>query len=193
VALEFLGPLTVALLGSRRRRDVAFVALAVLGVALLCPPFPQAGKGLDGVGVLFALGSGVCWALYIGLGQKAGGALGSVQASTLGTVLAAVLVMPAGVAVSGPALLAVPVLLKGVLMGFFSSALPYSLEMVALTRMPGPTYGTLTSLEPAIGAVVGWVVLGEALSLGQWTGIGAIVAASAGAAVSMGRPIAGPE
>jgi inner membrane transporter RhtA len=193
VALEFLGPLSVALLGSRRRRDFAFVALGVLGICLLCPPFPRAGAGLDPLGVLYALGAGLGWALYIVFGQRAGGALGAVQASTLGTILAAVIILPAGMAVSGPVLLSTPVLLKGAVIGFFSSALPYSLEMVALTRMPAPTYGTLTSLEPAIGAIVGLVVLGESLSLGQWAGIGAIAAASCGAALSMTRPIALPE
>jgi inner membrane transporter RhtA len=193
VALEFLGPLTVALLGSRRRLDFAFVGLALTGILLLCPPFPRAGAGLDTLGVLLALGAGVCWALYIVFGQRAGAALGSARASTLGTILAAMLVLPVGIVVSGPVLLSMPVLLKGAVIGFFSSALPYSLEMVALTRMPARTYGTLTSLEPAVGAIVGLAVLGETLSGTQWAGIAAIGAASIGAALSMDRPIAMPE
>jgi inner membrane transporter RhtA len=179
VATEFSGPLLVAVIGSRRRIDFAWIAFAVIGLALLSPPF-HSPSALDPVGMGFALGAGACWALYIVFGQRAGGALGS-QATALGSIIAAILVLPVGIAHAGGALLRPGILFAALGVGLFSSALPYSLEMVALTRMPARVYGTLTSVEPAIGALMGLMLLGQTLSVTQWAGIGVVVVAAVGA------------
>lgn len=186
VALEFTGPLALALLGSRRWLDFVWIALVVAGLALLLPLRGQV-QTLDPVGVMYALGAGVGWALYIVLGKQAGAAHGA-DAVTMGTSIGALLAIPFGVAHAGSALLT-PVLLPYALgVAVLSSALPYSLEMVALTRLPARTFSTLLSLEPAIAAVAGVALLGERLSLLQWLAIGAIIVAAAGTALSLQRP-----
>ncbi len=184
VAIEFLGPLSVATISSRRGTDLVLIGLALGGILLLSPTTREVG-GLNPMGVAFAAAAGLCWACYIVFGQRAGTELGA-QAAALGMVIAALFVVPIGVYHAGFALLAPPVLLSALAVGLFSSAIPYSLEMVALTRLPATVYGTLTSLEPALGALAGLVILGEHLSASQWTGIGTVVAASLGAAVSLG-------
>jgi inner membrane transporter RhtA len=192
VSFEFTGPLLVATLSSRRRIDFAWIALAVAGVGLLSPPF-HTDHPIDPLGMVLALGAGACWALYIVFGQKAGGELGA-RTTALGMALAAILLLPVGLIHAGPvALLQPPVLLSAVAVGVFSSALPFSLEMVALTRMPARVYGTLTSIEPALGALMGLFLLGETLSLLQWLGIAVVVVAALGAALTMRAPKATPE
>lgn len=191
VAIEFSGPLLVAVLGSRRKIDFAWIGLAVLGLLLLSPPLHSA-HALDPVGLLFGFGAGAGWALYIVFGQKAGGALGS-HASTIGTLIAALVVLPVGIAHAGTGLLHPAILLSALGVGLFSSALPYSLEMVALTRLPARVYGTLTSVEPAIGALMGLALLGQALTLFQWSGIVVVVVAALGAALSTQAPAVLPE
>jgi inner membrane transporter RhtA len=187
IALEFTGPLAVALFGSRHLRDVAWVVLAVAGLLLLVPD--TGAEALDPVGVAYALGAGACWALYIVFGQKAGGAHGA-QTVALGTIIAAVVAVPIGVAQAGSALLSPALLPIALAVALLSSAFPYSLEMIALTKMPARTFGMLMSLEPAIGALCGLLFLGERLSLLQWLAIAAIIVASAGAATTS-RPADG--
>ena len=179
IALEFTGPLGLALLGSRRPRDVAWVALAVAGLLLLVPWSSQ-HAALDPLGVAYALGAGLCWALYIVFGQKAGADHGP-QAVALGAAIAALVAVPWGVLESGMDLLAPALLPMGIGVAVLSMALPYSLEMVALTRLPTSTFGMLMSLEPAIGALCGFVFLHEHLGILQWLAILAVVIASAGA------------
>jgi inner membrane transporter RhtA len=179
IALEFTGPLGLALLGSRRPRDVAWVALAVAGLLLLVPWSSQ-HAALDPLGVAYALGAGLCWALYIVFGQKAGADHGP-QAVALGAAIAALVAVPWGVMESGMALLAPALLPIGLGVAVLSMALPYSLEMMALTRLPTSTFGMLMSLEPAIGALCGFVFLHEYLGMLQWLAILAVVIASAGA------------
>jgi inner membrane transporter RhtA len=179
IALEFTGPLGLALLGSRRPRDVAWVALAVAGLLLLVPWSSQ-HAALDPLGVAYALGAGLCWALYIVFGQKAGAEHGA-QTVALGAAIAALVAVPWGVLESGMALLAPALLPIGLGVAVLSMALPYSLEMVALTRLPTSTFGMLMSLEPAIGALCGFVFLHEHLGMLQWLAILAVVIASAGA------------
>lgn len=179
VAVEFVGPLAVAVYGSRRRLDYLWVALAAGGLALLLP-ITRDGAALDRAGLLYALLAGVGWALYIVFGQKAGRAQGA-SAPTWGLLIAALLTVPVGVADAGAALLAPHVLWFGLGVAVFSSALPYSLEMIALRRLSTRAFGTLMSFEPAIAAVAGVVVLGERLTGVQWLAVGAVVAASAGA------------
>ncbi|MDB5682552.1 MAG: rhtA [Sphingomonas bacterium] len=182
VGLEFVGPLAVAMVSSRRAIDFAWIALAVAGLALLLPAFGGAGS-IDPAGAALALAAGGCWALYIVFGQKAGAAHGA-QATAFGSIVAALIVMPIGIAHAGTSLLAPPVLLTGLVVALLSSALPYSLEMIALTRLPTRTFGTLMSGEPAVAAVIGFAVLGEALTPVQWLGIGAVMLASAGTALT---------
>jgi inner membrane transporter RhtA len=177
VALEFTGPLAVALLHSRKITDFVWIALAVTGLALLIP-MGQADS-LDLTGALYALGAGVCWAAYILFGQKAGADHG-VQTAALGVVIAAVFIAPIGAAHAGSALLDPALIPVALGVAILSTALPYTLEMIALTRMPVRTFGTLMSMEPAVGALSGLMFLHENLSLTQWLAIGAIIIASAG-------------
>ena len=178
VAIEFVGPLGVAVFASRRRIDYLWVALAAAGLLLLLP-IGGATARLDPVGVLCALGAGVGWALYIVYGQKAGRAHGAA-ASTWGLIVAACLTVPIGIADAGRALFAPWVWTFGVAVAVFSSALPYTLEMVALRRLSAGTFGTFMSFEPAIAAVAGVAILREHLAPTQWLAIAFIVVASLG-------------
>jgi inner membrane transporter RhtA len=187
VALEFTGPLALALFGSRRLLDFVWVALVVVGLGMLLPLREQA-QALDPVGVMYALAAGVGWALYIVLGQKAGAAYGA-DAVTLGTSIGALLAIPFGIAHAGSALLSPALMPYALGVAVLSSALPYSLEMLALTRLPARTFSTLLSLEPAIAAVAGVALLGERLSLLQWLAIVTIIVAAAGTALSVRRPV----
>ena len=186
VALEFTGPLALALLGSRRWIDFVWIALVVVGLAMLLPLREQA-HALDPVGVMYALAAGVGWMLYIVLGKKAGAAYGA-DAVTWGTSIAALVTVPIGTAHAGTALLSLDLLPFALGVAVLSSALPYTLEMIALTSLPSRTFSTLLSLEPAIAAAAGVAFLGEHLSLLQWSAIAAIVAAAAGTALSLRRP-----
>ncbi len=186
VALEFTGPLAVALLGSRHLRDVAWVVLAVVGLVLLVPE--QGMRPLDPLGAAYALGAGACWAMYIVSGQKAGHEHGP-QTVAIGSCIAAALAVPFGVAHAGAALLAPALLPVALAVALLSTAIPYSLEMVALTKMPARTFGILMSLEPAIAALCGLLFLHERLSLLQWLAIAAIIVASAGAAMTSRAPV----
>ncbi len=190
IALEFTGPLGLALLGSRRLRDVGWVVLAVAGLLLLVPWSSQDAT-LDPVGAAYALGAGVCWALYIVFGQKAGADHGA-QTVALGATIAAVVAVPWGVIESGMALLAPALLPVGLAVAALSMALPYSLEMFALTRLPVRTFGMLMSLEPAIGALCGFAFLHEQLGVLQWLAIVAVVVASAGATLGARAAVAVP-
>ncbi|MGQ7957489.1 threonine/homoserine exporter RhtA [Pseudomonas sp. SP16.1] len=183
VALEFTGPLGLALLSSRRLLDFAWIALAIFGLWLLLPS-DLAQTRLDPLGMALALGAGLCWALYIVFGQKAGAAHGR-QTVALGTWVAALLVLPVGLWQAGGSLFSVDLLSIALGVAMLSSALPYSLEMVALTRLPARTFSILMSLEPAIAALSGLLFLGEQLGWNQWLAIGAIILASAGAAATI--------
>ena len=182
VAIEFAGPLTVAMLASRRALDFAWIALAVAGLSALLPVGSSLGA-VDPAGAALALGAGTCWGTYIVLGRRAGTAHGA-HSVALGTLIAAAVTIPVGVAHAGAALLAPAVLLSGLVVAVMSSAVPYSLEMIALTRLPTQTFGTLMSGEPAVAALAGLIFLGESLSLRQCLAIGAVMFASAGAALT---------
>ncbi|GJE41946.1 EamA family transporter [Methylobacterium soli] len=190
VAIEFTGPLAVALLASRRLADVLWIGLAALGLALLLLPrrlaAPAALQPLDPVGLACVLGAALCWALYIVFGQRAGRLHGG-QAVSLGMAVAALVVLPVGVAQAGAALFDLRLMGLGLMVAILSSALPYSLEMVALKRLPRQTFGVLLSLEPAIAALAALAILGERLSLPEGLAIACIVAASAGSTLSAAR------
>jgi inner membrane transporter RhtA len=180
MALEFTGPLGVALFASRRPVDFVWVLLAALGLVALLP-LGLGGQPLSAVGVAYALGAGACWALYIVYGRRAGTAHGG-QITALGTVIGALMIVPIGFAQNGVQLLSFSILPAAVGIAVLSSALPYSLEMFAMPRMATRTFGVLMSLNPALGAVAGLIFLGEMLSLVQWAAIASIVVASAGSA-----------
>ena len=190
VALEFVGPLTVAVLASRRRLDFACVALAAAGIVALSPLGGRA-HAPPVAGVALALGAGVCWGLYIVLGERAGSAHGA-QATAIGMVVAALLVTPFGVAQAGGALLNPAIWGLAVGVAILSSVTPYTLEMFALTRIPVRLFGTLMSLEPAVAALAGLVLLHERLGLRSCAAIAAIMAASLIATLSL-RPDEAPS
>ncbi|GKX58895.1 threonine/homoserine exporter RhtA [Leminorella grimontii] len=185
VALEFIGPLSVAMFSSRRVVDFLWIALVIAGLALLLP-LRDSVDGVDPVGAGYALGAGVFWALYIIFGQRAGENYGT-RSVAFGAMVATVIALPIGVMHAGSDLFSLSILPAAIGVAILSTALPYSLEMVALTRLPAQTFGTLTSLEPAMGALSGLIFLNETLSLLQWSGLLAIIVASMGASLTI-RP-----
>ncbi|ELQ6262463.1 threonine/homoserine exporter RhtA [Cronobacter malonaticus] len=185
VALEFTGPLAVALFGSRRPVDFLWVALAVLGLWFLLP-LGQDVTHVDPLGAACALGAGVCWAIYIIAGQKAGAEHGPATVA-VGSLIAAIVFVPIGAAAAGEALWHWSVLPVGLGIAILSTALPYSLEMTALTRLPTRTFGTLMSMEPALAAFTGMIFLGETLTLVQWLALLSIIIASVGSTLTLRR------
>ena len=183
IAVEFTGPLALAIASSRRPSDFLWVGLAVLGLGLLLPIHPGA-TSLDPVGIAYALAAAICWALYILAGQRLGN-VPSGQAAALGMLVAAILAFPLGAAPAGAALGNPGLLLAGLAVGVLSSAIPYSLEMFALKRLPKHTFSILLSLEPALGALIALFMLGEALAPLEWGAIACVVAASAGSTLGM--------
>ena len=180
MALEFTGPLGVALAASRRPSDFLWVLMAVTGVLVLLP-LGFGSQSLPPVGVACALAAGACWALYIIFGRKAGAAHGG-QTTALGTLIGAVFIVPIGLAHSGTQLFSAAILPAAAGVAVLSSALPYSLEMFAMPRVPTRTFGVLMSLDPALGALFGLIFLGETLTWIQWAAIASIIVASAGSA-----------
>jgi inner membrane transporter RhtA len=180
MALEFTGPLGVALFASRRPSDFLWVLMAVLGVLVLLP-MGVGSKPLPPLGIACALAAGACWALYIVFGRKAGAVHGG-QTTALGTLIGALFIVPIGIAHSGTQLFSLAILPAAIGVALLSSALPYSLEMFAMPRVPARTFGVLMSLDPAFGALSGLIFLGESLTLIQWAAIASIMAASAGSA-----------
>jgi inner membrane transporter RhtA len=185
VTFEFVGPLGVAILGSRRPRDLVWVALAATGIVLLSD-FGTAD--LDGLGVALALLAGGFWAAYILLAARVGRAYPGGQGLALGMAVGALLVAPVGVADAGGDLIGVEVLAVGLAVAILSSAIPYTLELEALRRMPEGVFGVLMSLEPAAAALAGFIVLDEGLATREVVAIGLVVAASAGAARNASVP-----
>ncbi len=182
MAIEFLGPLTVSVLHSRRPAHFAILGLAVVGLALLLP-LHRTDHAIDPVGVGFALCAGLCWALYIVFGKRTAHLPGG-QAVALGLTTAALLTVPIGILTAGSALLSPSLAAVGLGVAILSSAVPYSLEMIALKRLPAYSYGVLVSADPAIAAIVGWLVLAEHLTTQQCIAIGLVVLASIGSVLA---------
>jgi len=183
VAIEFTGPLTVAVISSRKGIDFLWVACAVAGLAILLPWHGGAGR-IDPIGIVFALIAAACWGAYIVVGQKISLRMDGGKAVALGMVVSSLFTVPLGVFHAGSALWSWPVLAMGAAAAIVSSAIPYSAEMWALKRLPAKTFSLMMSLEPAAGAVMGFLLLGERLSLMQWLAIGLVIAASAGSSLT---------
>ena len=178
VAIEFVGPLMVAVAGSRRRLDLVWVALAASGILALTR---GSAHGLDGLGIALALGAGCLWGLYILLNAQVGRAFEGSMGLTLAMCVAALAVLPAGIAGGGSHLLDPASLAIGSAVGILSSVIPYSFEVEALRRIAVHVFGVLMSLEPAVAALAGFVVLGQGLTPRALLGIALVVTASLGA------------
>jgi inner membrane transporter RhtA len=185
VTLEMIGPLTVAVLGSRRIRDLLWVALAAAGVLLLANP---STSDLDPVGVLLALTAGILWGCYILLSARTGRLFSGGTGLALAMVAAAAVTLPAGLVQGGTDLLAPEILAVGLTVALASSVIPYSLEMEALRRLPEGVFGVLMSLEPGLAAIAGYLVLDQGLRTIDLVAIGLVIAASAGAAATSHGP-----
>ncbi|MCC5852543.1 MAG: DMT family transporter [Alkalimonas sp.] len=183
VALEFTGPLAVALLSSRRKLDLLWVGFALAGVFLLMPDM-RGADALDPVGVALALAAGGCWAGYILFGQRAGHLAPGGATVALGMTIAALYLFPLGVLTAGTAMFQWQVLPLALMVALMSSALPYSLEMVALKRLPAKNFSVLMSVEPAVAAVAGLLLLAEFLTLWQWLAIAMVITASLGSSLT---------
>ncbi|MEU4565895.1 EamA family transporter [Micromonospora sp. NPDC023956] len=178
VTIGFAGPLLVGLAGSRRLLDVLWAVLAGGGVLLISG---LGGTAVDGLGLLFCVCTAIGWAGYVVFGGAVSKRVPGTRGLALGMAVGALAVLPFGVAGSGSALLDPGILLLGVGVALLSSVLPYSAEMSALRRMPARVFAVLLSLEPAIGALVGLVLLGELLTWPQFLGVGCVVGAALGA------------
>lgn len=178
VALEFVGPLAVALLGSRRPTDLLWVVLAAGGIVVLTEP---GGHSLDGLGVALALIAGCCWGVYIILNARLGRTFPGGAGLTLGMCVGALALAPLGIAEGAGHLLDGESLLLGAAIGLLSSVIPYSFELEALRRIAPPVFGVLMSLEPAVAALAGFIVVGQPIDLRLVLGIAFVAAASVGA------------
>lgn len=193
VAIEFLGPLVLAACLSRRARDLLWVGLALVGMTLLGVESATTAASLDPLGALFALIAGALWACYVLASAETGKRVPGLGGLSGAMVIAAIVVLPFGApgAVQAPA---DPMLLVfAVIAALLSSVIPYSLEIAALRRLPSSVFSVLLSLEPAIAAVVGWILLGQGAGLMSITAVALVVMASMGTTLGQGRPRADPE
>lgn len=199
VTIEFLGPLGVAVISSRRLIDLLWVALAAIGVTLLGTSGVGEATGLHVhggsvvIGVVYALISAASWASYILLSASTGRRFNGSSGLAIAMVIGAVAVTPVAVASAGTTLFRPSVLAAGLGIGLLSSVIPYRVEMEALRRLPARLFGICMSLEPAVAALVGVVLLRQALSAAQWLAIGCVVAATAGAALSTSASVGAPQ
>jgi inner membrane transporter RhtA len=181
VTIEFLGPLAVAVAGSRHLRDAGWVALAAAGVVLLT----RGGHGhLDLTGVAFAVVAAASWAAYIVLSSATGRSFPGSAGLAIAMIVAGILVTPPAVLSGGAAMFRPAILATGVAIGILSSVIPYRLELEALRRMPMRLFGVWMSLEPAVAALIGLVLLGQQLTALEWLAIGCVMIACAGAAAT---------
>ena len=179
VTIEFIGPLLVGVIGSRRPLDGLWVVLAGGGIVLLVGP---GGGSMDLLGVAFALGAAACWMAYIYLSKRTGAAFPGGSGLAIAMVVGAIIVLPAGVIQAEGALVQPHLLGAALVVALASSVLPYSFELEALRRLPESVFGVLLSLDPAVATLAGFVLLGQALGPRELLAIGMVVVASAGAA-----------
>ncbi|MFA5702466.1 MAG: DMT family transporter [Advenella sp.] len=187
IAIEFIGPLSLAIYSSRKKIDFLWIVMVATGLYMLIPQ-QDSMAALDPVGVAYAGIAGVGWALYIIFGQRTRN-IHPGQASSLGITVSALVVLPFGIGHAGTELLNPSLMLFGLGVAIMSSAIPYSLEMISLRALPRKTMSILLSLEPAMGAIAGVILLHELLTLAQWLAITFIVSASIGCAVTSRNPI----
>lgn len=183
VALEFIGPLTVSVLSSKRRLDLLWVLFAGIGILLILP-LKGSVDTLDPVGIILALLAGVGWGLYIIFGQRLTAKLDEKYAAAWGACVAALVTWPIALPAIEFTKFSGEVMSQALLVAVLASSLPYTLEMFALKRLTATTFGILMSLEPAMAALSGLIILRETLSGLQWAAIGAIIFASAGSALT---------
>lgn len=181
VTIEFAGPLGVAVFASRRRLDLMWAALAAVGIVLLGNPF---GAGLDGVGLILILTAAACWAAYILIAQRATATFTGSEGVALASVVAALVPLGPGIAQAGTDLLEPKWLALGACVALMSSAIPYSLETESLRRLPAHVFGVLMSIEPAVAALAGFLILGQSLDARELVAIGLVVVASVGSSRS---------
>ena len=186
VTLEFVGPLGVAVFGSRRARDVIWALLAAAGILLLSDG--SSGGGIDPLGAALALLAGGFWAAYILQSARVGNSYPGLGGLAVAAAISAVLVAPFGIAQGGAELLAPTNLAVGLAVGLLSSAIPFALELEALRRLPNAVFGVLMSLEPAVAAAVGFIALSQDLALIEVAAIALVVSACAGALRSTATP-----
>src|SRR5215213_11482010 len=179
VTIEFAGPLLVAVIGSRRPLDGVWIALAAAGIVVLVDP---GGGSVNAAGVGFALAAAACWMAYIYLSKRTGAAFAGGSGLALAMAVGALIVLPAGMIEGGRESVEPDLLGSALVVALASSVLPYSLELEALRRLPEAVFGVLMSLEPAVAALAGFVVLGQALGARELAAIAMVVVASAGAA-----------
>ena len=177
VTLEFIGPLGVSVFASRKRRDFLWAGLAAAGVVLLAP---FGNVTIDPLGVGLALLAGVCWGAYILLNVRVGRRFEGNSGLAMSMSVAAFVMLPLGIWTGGEALLNPKILLLGVGVAILSTVIPFTLELEALRRLPARVFGVLMSLEPAIAALVGFVVLRETTGLRALIALALIVIASGG-------------
>ncbi|MFI1566322.1 EamA family transporter [Streptomyces sp. NPDC020490] len=178
VTLEVLGPLALSVLASRRAVNMVWAGLALAGVFLL-----GGGDfgGLDPAGAGFALGAGAMWAAYIVFSARTGRRFPQADGLALAMGVAALLMLPLGIAESGAKLTDPVTIGLGSAVALLSSVLPYTLELLALRRLPASTFAVLMSLEPALAAAAGFLILGQTLSVAQAAAVALVIAASMGA------------
>jgi inner membrane transporter RhtA len=185
VTLEFIGPLVLALTGSKRMIDFLWVVLAAAGIILI---EPWGNNDVDVIGVLLALLAGTFWATYILIGGRISQMMDSGKAVTIGMIFASTLVLPIAIADGLLTHLRPVMLVSGLGLALLSSAIPFTLEMSALGKIPAKTFSILMSLEPAVAALSGLVFLHEYLSLYEWLAVVLIIVASAGATLTTKKP-----
>lgn len=193
VAIEFLGPLVLAAVLSRRGRDLLWVALAFVGMGLMGVESATTAATLDPLGVVFALLAGGFWALYVLASAETGKQVPGLGGLSAAMVIAALVVVPIGASGAVRVVAEPGLLLFALAAAALSSVLPYSLEIAALRRLPSHVFSVLMSIEPAIAAVVGWVLLGQSAGAMSLTAVALVVVASAGITLGQGRPRAAPE
>ena len=181
VAIEFVGPLALAAAGSRRGRDFAWIGLALLGIVLLTP---EIGSTLDPLGVALAGVAGLCWAGFTVMSQRIGRALPGSSGLAIGMVVAALVVLPVELAAGGLRGLDLGPLVGVLAVAILSTAVPLSLEFEALKRMTARTYGILVTMEPAVAAMVGALLLGQAIGLQGLVAVACVTAAALGVTIS---------
>jgi inner membrane transporter RhtA len=191
VAVEFTGPLAVAVLGSRRLLDLVWVLLAAAGLALLMP-WSAFGQPLDRIGLLYALAAGACWGVYIVAGKRVAHSAPGGIVTAIGMTIGLALALPFGIATAGSKLLSWEAIRIAVLVSLLSSIIPYSLEIVALRNLPARTFGVLMALEPVIASMMGAMILWEWLTPIQWAAMALIIGASVGSTVTSAIPAPGP-